>query len=132
MMTDPIADMLTRIRNAGRVRHAQVRCPASKLKANVCNVLKDEGFISDFREDVSEAGLPELEIDLRYRESGELMLEVIQRVSRPGRRVYVGSAEVPRVRNGLGMAVMSTSKGVICDRDARAANVGGEVLCEVW
>lgn len=131
MMTDPIADMLTRIRNAGQARHIQTRCPSSKLKVAVAKVLSDEGFIGGVEMN-PEARHPELVIDLRYRDTGKLMIDGIRRISKPGRRVYVGVEEIPKVRNGLGIAVLSTSKGVMCDRDARAAKVGGEVLCEVW
>ncbi len=131
MMTDPVADMLTRIRNAGRVRHAQTRCPASKLKTAIARVLSDEGFIGEV--ETEDAGAkPTLVLNLRYDGDGQLLLDGIRRVSKPGRRVYVGAAEVPKVRNGLGMAVLSTSKGVMCDRDARAQRLGGEVICEVW
>jgi small subunit ribosomal protein S8 len=131
MMTDPIADMLTRIRNAGMARHVQTRCPSSKLKVAVAKVLSDEGFIGQIEMN-SESRHPELVIDLRYRDTGKLMIDGIRRISKPGRRVYVSVDEIPKVRNGMGMAVLSTSKGVMCDRDARAAKVGGEVLCEVW
>jgi len=131
MMTDPIADMITRIRNAGRARHGVTRCPSSKLKAAVARVLSQEGFIGDVQLDIS-GRHPELVMGIRYRDDGQLMIDGIRRISKPGRRVYVGASEIPRVRNGLGIAVLSTSKGVLCDRDARAQNVGGELLCEVW
>jgi small subunit ribosomal protein S8 len=130
MMTDPIADMLTRIRNAGRVGHAETRCPASKLKTSLARVLTEEGFISGIRSE--ETPFPTLVLELRYADEGRPMIDGIKRVSCPSRRVYLGGSEIPRVRNGLGMLVLSTSKGVMCDRDARAAKVGGEVLCEVW
>jgi len=131
MMTDPIGDMLTRIRNAGAVQHAETHCPASKLKLAVASVLAQEGFISGVeREEVG--GKPSLLLSLRYDEDGRTLIDEIHRVSKPGRRVYVGASEVPTVRNGLGMVILSTSKGVMCDRDARAQKVGGEVLCEVW
>lgn len=131
MMTDPVGDMLTRIRNAGRAKHAQTRCPSSTLKVAVARVLTQEGFIGEIREE-KEGSHPVLVMDLRYGESGAMIIDGIRRVSKPGRRVYVGRDEVPKVRNGLGIAVLSTSKGVLCDRDAREARVGGEVLCEVW
>ena len=131
MMTDPIADMLTRIRNAGRVRHGETRCPGSKLKMAVARVLSDEGFIGQVHSE-GDDGKPVLVLELRYDEDGRSLIDGIQRVSRPGRRVYVGATAVPQIRNGLGMAVLSTSKGVMCDRDARAEKVGGEVICEVW
>jgi len=131
MMTDPIGDMLTRIRNAGRVNHAEVRCPSSKLKEAVAKVLSEEGFIGPFRTE-GEEKKPVLVMDLRYSNAGSAMIDSVQRVSRPGRRVYLGADEVREVRGGLGMTVLSTSKGVMCDRDARSQKVGGEVICEVW
>ena len=131
MMTDPIGDMLTRIRNAGRVKHAETRCPASKLKLAVANVLAEEGFITGVRAE-EEGKKPQLVLELRYDAEGETIIDGLRRVSKPGRRVYVGAGDVPSVRNGLGMSIISTSKGVMCDRDARAQNVGGEVICEVW
>jgi small subunit ribosomal protein S8 len=131
MMTDPVGDMLARIRNAGGARHAQVRCPASKLKLAVAQVLSDEGFVGAVSNDGDEKK-PTMTIDLRYQDDGKLMIEGMRRVSKPGRRIYVGAGDVKQVRAGLGMAILSTSKGVICDRDARAEKVGGEVICEVW
>ena len=131
MMTDPIGDMLTRIRNAGRVGHAETRCPTSSLKASVARVLSEEGFVGEIRTEAGEAyGV--LVIGIRYKESGDPMIDGVQRVSRPSCRVYRKAIELPRVRSGLGMVVVSTSKGLMCDRDARAANLGGEVVCEVW
>ncbi len=131
MMTDPVGDMLTRIRNAGRAKHSQLRCSSSKLKLAVARVLSQEGFLGDVRVE-SEGAFPILVVDMRYAEGGTMIIDEIHRVSRPGRRVYVNKQEIPKVRNGLGVAVLSTSKGVMCDRDARDAQVGGEVLCEVW
>lgn len=131
MMTDPIADMLTRIRNAGKSKHVETRCPASKLKGALARVLSEEGFIGEVRSEAAD-GHPVLVLGLRYREDGSMMIDGIKRVSTPGRRVYVGCDEIPRVRNGVGMTVLSTSRGVMCDRAAREAHVGGEVLCEVW
>jgi len=131
MMTDPVGDMLARIRNAGGARHAQVNCPASKLKLAVAKVLSEEGFVGDVASDGDDKK-PTITIDLRYQDDGKLMIEGMRRVSKPGRRIYVGAGDVKQVRAGLGMAILSTSKGVICDRDARAQKVGGEVLCEVW
>jgi small subunit ribosomal protein S8 len=131
MMTDPVGDMLARIRNAGGARHAQMSCPASKLKLAIATVLSTEGFIGEVRMEGDEKK-PTLTIDLRYQDDGKLMIDGMRRVSKPGRRVYVGAGEVKQVRAGLGMSVLSTSKGVLCDRDARAAKVGGEVICEVW
>jgi len=131
MMTDPVGDMLARIRNAGGARHAQMNCPASKMKLALAKVLSDEGFVGEVRTDGDEKK-PTLTVDLRYQDDGRMMIEGMRRVSKPGRRVYVGASEVRQVRAGLGMAVLSTSKGILCDRDARAAKVGGEVICEVW
>ena len=131
MMTDPIADMLTRIRNAGTARSAEVRCPTSRLKQSVAQVLAESGYLSEARVDASGAH-PSLVLGIRYRDDGDPLIEGIQRVSRPSRRVYVGKNEVPKVRNGLGIAVLSTSRGVMSDASAREVGVGGEVLCEVW
>lgn len=131
MMTDPVGDMLARIRNAGGARHARLSCPASKLKLAVAKVLSEEGFVGDVQTDGDEKK-PTLTIELRYQDDGKLMIEGMRRVSKPGRRIYVGAGDVKQVRAGLGMAVLSTSKGVLCDRDAREQNVGGEVICEVW
>jgi small subunit ribosomal protein S8 len=131
MMTDPIADMLTRIRNAATADHKSTQCAASRLKLAVAKVLTDEGFLGEVSTD--ESGVfPVMTLNLRYTDDGRHMIDNIRRVSKPGRRVYVGANDVPKVRNGLGMMVLSTSRGVICDRDARAAHIGGEILCEVW
>jgi len=128
-MTDPIADMLTRIRNAQAVRKTVVVMPASKVKKAIAQVLKDEGYIDGFA--VREAeGKPELEISLKYY-AGAPVIERIERVSRPGLRIYKGRDDIPRVMNGLGVAIVSTSHGVMTDRKARATGVGGEVLCIV-
>jgi len=131
MMTDPVGDMLARIRNAGGARHARMTCPMSKLKMAVANVLSTEGFVGSVSVEGDEKK-PTLSVELRYQDDGRLMIEGMRRVSKPGRRMYLGANEVKQVRAGLGMAVLSTSKGVLCDRDARAAKVGGEVICEVW
>ena len=128
-MTDPIADMLTRIRNAQMADKAAVTMPSSKLKVSIAKVLKDEGYIDDFaiREN---GGLPELDIALKYY-AGRPVIERIERISKPGLRVYKGANDLPRVMNGLGIAIVSTPKGVMTDSKARAGNVGGEVLCVV-
>jgi small subunit ribosomal protein S8 len=128
-MTDPIADMLVRIRNAQMVGHTEVKMPASRLKASIAKVLKDEGYIDDFavREDGSKK---ELRIGLKYY-AGKPVIERLERVSKPGLRVYRGRDDIPRVMNGLGVAILSTSRGVMTDRKARADGVGGEVLCIV-
>lgn len=131
MMTDPLADMLTRIRNAGRAGHASTVCPSSKFKLAVARVLKEEGYLEEVGVEV-EDGRPQLRLEVRYRYDGEPLIDGVKRVSRPGCRIYVGVAEIPRVRNGLGLAVLSTPKGILSDRAARAESVGGEVLCEVW
>ena len=128
-MTDPIADMLTRIRNAQAVGKTLVSIPSSKLKVSIAEVLKDEGYIESYSTRDNE-GKEELEIGLKYY-AGEPVIEKIERVSRPGLRVYKGRDELPRVMNGLGVAIVSTSKGVMTDRKARATGVGGEVLCIV-
>ena len=128
-MTDPIADMLIRIRNAQMVGHAEVVMPASKLKASIAEVLKQEGYIEDFatRENGSKK---ELAIALKYY-AGRPVIERLERVSKPGLRVYKGRNDIPRVMNGLGVAILSTSRGVMTDRKARADGLGGEVLCIV-
>jgi len=128
-MHDPIADMLTRIRNAQMVNKPRVTMPASKLKSAIAKVLKDEGYIEDFVVQEN-AGKPQLEIGLKYY-AGRPVIETIDRVSRPGLRIYRGSDAIPKVMNGLGVAIVSTSQGVMTDRKARAAGIGGEVLCVV-
>lgn len=128
-MSDPIADMLTRIRNAQSVEKTAVAMPASKVKAAIAQVLKDEGYIDDFAVREND-GKPELHISLKYY-AGRPVIEKIERVSRPGLRIYKGSQEIPKVMNGLGIAIVSTSHGVMTDRKARANGVGGEVLCIV-
>lgn len=128
-MSDPIADMLTRVRNAQMVNKTSVSMPSSKLKAAIAAVLKDEGYIEDFRI-VGEKAKPELEVTLKYY-AGQPVIERIDRVSRPGLRIYKGSTNIPQVMNGLGVAIVSTSRGVMTDRKARAAGVGGGVLCYV-
>ena len=127
-MTDPIADMLTRIRNAQMVEKATVEMPSSRVKVAIAGVLKDEGYIDGFR--VTEEAKPVLEIALRYH-AGRPVIEKIERVSKPGLRIYRGKDDIPRVMNGLGIAIVSTSQGVMTDRKARATGVGGEVLCIV-
>ncbi|HSF22512.1 MAG TPA: 30S ribosomal protein S8 [Burkholderiales bacterium] len=128
-MSDPIADMLIRIRNAQLVGHAEVAMPASKLKASIAQVLKDEGYIEDFALR-AEGAKTELRIGLKYY-AGRPVIERLERVSKPGLRVYRGRNDIPRVMNGLGVAILSTSRGVMTDRKARADGVGGEVLCIV-
>ncbi len=130
-LTDPIADMLTRIRNGVRVNRKHVNIRASKVCAGICEVLKAEGYIEDFKRiEDDKQGL--LRVYLKYGPSGEKVVSDIQRVSRPGCRVYKGSSEIPRPLDGLGVAIVSTSQGVMSDRQARRANIGGEVLCSVY
>jgi small subunit ribosomal protein S8 len=131
MLTDPIADMITRIRNGGHARHGQVACPASKQKLAIAHVLREGGFVGDVRLEERDARSV-IVVGLRYDDEGRPMISGIRRVSKPGRRVYVGCAEIPRVRRGLGLAVISTSRGILSDRAAREAKLGGEFLCEVW
>jgi small subunit ribosomal protein S8 len=128
-MSDPIADMLTRIRNAQRVEKASVSMPSSKLKVSIAAVLKDEGYIDSFNV-VEAGGKAELQLGLKYY-AGRPVIERIERVSKPGLRIYKGRGNLPQVMNGLGVAIVSTPKGVMTDRKARATGVGGEVLCYV-
>ncbi len=130
-MSDPLGDMLTRIRNGQRARFSKVRAPASKLRANVLEVLKREGYIRGYFQFEAQSGFTELEIELKYAE-GEPAIREISRISTPGRRVYSKIKELPRYYNGLGIAILSTPRGVMSDHEARAANVGGEVLCRVF
>ena len=128
-MSDPVSDMLTRIRNAQMVGHTEVVMPASKLKAAIAQVLKDEGYVEDFA--MRDNGAKkELRIGLKYY-AGRPVIERLERVSKPGLRVYKGSDDIPRIMNGLGVAILSTSRGVMTDRKARADGVGGEILCIV-
>ncbi|MSP78342.1 MAG: 30S ribosomal protein S8 [Dehalococcoidia bacterium] len=130
-LTDPMADMLTRIRNAAAARHDSVTLPASNLRVAVARILKDEGFVRDV-EVADGKSFKTMKISLRYDERKTPMFRGIQRVSKPGRRVYSGKSEVPRVSGGLGITIVSTSKGVMTGQEARAKSVGGEVLCKVW
>lgn len=131
MMTDPISDMLTRIRNAVRVERPFVEMPLSKVKVGLAEVLKREGYIWDWQS-VEAKPCSRLRIDLKYGPNGEQVIRHIKRVSKPGCRVYKASRELRPVLNGLGITVVSTSRGVVSDREARQRNLGGEVLCEVW
>ena len=130
-MNDPLGDMLTRIRNAQMRGKSTVRTPASKLRAWVLDVLLDEGYIRGYEKCSDERGHPALEISLKYHD-GQPVIRELKRISKPGRRVYSSVGDIPSVRNGLGVSVVSTSKGVMSDAAARAANVGGEVLCTVF
>ena len=130
-MTDPIADMLTRIRNANTVKHETVDVPASNIKKEIVRILLEEGFVRgyDVIEDEKQ-GI--IRIQLKYGQSGERVISGLKRISKPGMRVYADKHEVPRVLNGLGISIISTSKGILTDRQARKENVGGEVICYVW
>ena len=131
-MTDPVADLLTRIRNACMEKHEKVEVPASRLKANIVRVLKDEGFIKNFRLIRDDNGHVSIKIFLKYDDKGESVIRGIRRVSKPGIRKYAGMESVPRVLGGVGISILSTSKGVLASQKAVQNKVGGEILCEVW
>jgi small subunit ribosomal protein S8 len=130
MMTDPVSDLLTRIRNAAMARHERTDVPASQLKKHIAEILKAEGYIADVRP--SEADTAKLTIVLKYGRDRTSAIDGIRRVSRPGRRVYVRHDHIPRVLQGMGVAILSTSRGVMSDKEARRQKVGGELICEVW
>jgi small subunit ribosomal protein S8 len=130
MMTDPIADMLTRIRNAALARHDRTEVPASNIKKAVAEILKAEGYIADGRPSEGNAG--KLTIVLKYGRDRSSAIDGVRRISRPGRRIYVKHDRIPRVLSGLGISILSTSRGLMSDRDARRLKLGGELLCEVW
>ena len=133
MMTDPIADMLSRIRNAALARHDRVSMPVSKVKRAVAILLKDEGYVRDVLVNNTEAGKsPTLTVVLKYGQDRTCAIDGVKRISRPGRRVYVRHDGIPFVQNGLGVGILSTSHGVMTDKDARRRRIGGELLCEVW
>ena len=131
MMTDPIADMLTRIRNGVRVERAHVDMPLSKVKRGVADVLKREGYIWDWKELEADPAM-QLRIELKYGPNGERVIRRIRRVSKPGRRIYSRARDLRPILNGLGISIISTNRGVVSDREARQKNLGGEVLCELW
>lgn len=131
MVTDPIADFLTRIRNASKAGHPWVEIPASKLKARISLVLKEKGYIKDFIL-IEDGKQGMLRLYLKYQEDGRPVIYTLERVSKPGCRKYVKSTDIPRVNNGLGIGILSTSHGVITDKDARKMQVGGEYLCKIW
>jgi small subunit ribosomal protein S8 len=131
-MTDPIADMLTRIRNACGSKHRRVDMPASKMKIEIARLLKSNNFITDYKTVAAADGRPLLRVVLKYAQGGQPVIRELKRVSSPGLRKYVAVAEIPRVRNGLGVAILSTSKGLMTDREARAQRTGGELLALVW
>jgi len=130
-MTDPIADMLTRVRNAAGARFDKVDIPASRMKISLAKILKEEGYIKNYKV-IKDNRQGVLRVYLKYNEQNLPLIQGLRRVSRPGRRVYAGHEDLPRVQGGLGVAVISTSQGVVTDRQARKLQVGGEVLCEIW
>ena len=131
MLTDPVADMLTRIRNANKALHDHAEMPSSKLKVEIARILKEEGYIRDFR--VEEEGThPKLIVELKYGSSRERVLSGIKRISKPGRRIYARKDRLPRVLGGMGTAILSTSRGVVTSRTAEIQGIGGEVICFVW
>jgi small subunit ribosomal protein S8 len=132
MTSDPIADMLTRIRNAALARHDRTEIPASKMKLAVAKILKSEGYIADVQENAEQGKDRKLTIVLRYGNDRQSAIDGVRRISRPGRRVYVRHDHIPRVLSGLGISILSTSHGLLSDRDARRLKLGGELLCEVW
>lgn len=131
MMTDPLSDMLTRIRNGSMARFEKVDMPFSNLKASIARVLKDEGFIKNFKI-IKDMGQTALRIYLKYEVGNKSVINRIKRISKPSRRIYVGSNDIPKIMQGLGVAILSTSKGIMTDRSAREAAIGGELLCEIW
>jgi len=131
-MTDPVADMLTRIRNACGSKHRRVDMPASKMKVEIARLLKENNYITDFRTVEGPEGRPALRVILKYAQGGQPVIRELRRVSSPGLRRYVGVSEIPRVRNGLGMAILSTSRGLMTDKQARQAHTGGELVAVVW
>ncbi len=130
-LTDPVADFITRIRNAHRARHQKLDAPASRLKMEIARILKEEGYIANYKP-VEENGLKLLRVYLKYGANNEAVIRDLQRVSKPGCRVYIGKDEIRRVQGGLGISIMTTPKGVMTGRQARREGVGGEILCEVW
>ena len=130
-MTDPIADMLTRIRNGKLAKFSKVDIPASRMKIGIAKILKDEGFIKNYKI-IKDRKQGILRVFLKYDAAKQCVIHGLERVSKPSRRVYVGAADVPQVLNGLGLAIVSTSRGLISDREARKENIGGEVICAVW
>jgi small subunit ribosomal protein S8 len=131
-LNDPIADMLTRIRNACNSKHRRVDMPVSNMKIEIARILKENHFITDYRTVEQEDAKPVLRVILKYAHGGQSVIREAKRISTPGLRRYVGSKEIPRVRNGLGMAILSTSKGIMSDRTARSTNTGGELLALIW
>lgn len=131
-MTDPIADLLTRIRNAARAGHSSVSIPGSRLKSQVVGILKSQGYIKGYEVAPGPAGQTEIKVALKPPQDGKRVLTGLKRISKPGLRVYVDKESVPKVLNGMGIAILTTSRGVVTDEEARQMGVGGEVLCEIW
>jgi small subunit ribosomal protein S8 len=131
MMTDPIGDMLIRLKNALMARHKSVIVPASKMKLEIARILKEEGYIEDYRY-IKEETQPKIEIILKYDENKRPIIAGVKRVSKPGRRIYKGYRDLPKVLDGFGIAIVSTSQGIMTDHEARKRKVGGEVICEIW
>ncbi len=131
LISDPIADMLTRIRNANANKHETVLVPVSKTKLAIANILKEEGYIVDYKQ-VENEGIKFIEIALKYGPKGEKVIQGLKRISKPGLRIYAEAEKLPKVLNGLGIAIISTNKGIVTDKNARKLNVGGEVLAYVW
>jgi small subunit ribosomal protein S8 len=131
MLTDPISDLLIRLKNGAQRRHETVAVPTSRLKRAILEILKREGYVEAIEEQVHE-GHPILTVRLRYVAEGQPMITGLERISKPGRRVYVGSKDIPKVLNGIGMSILSTSKGIMTDQESRKNKLGGEVLCSIW
>ncbi len=131
MITDPIADMLTRIRNAQNVKKNEVLIPFSNLKFEIAKILKHENYIEDL-ENIEEAKFPQIKITLKYDEKKQPVIRNIKRISRPGQRIYINKNKLPRVLNNLGIAIISTSQGLMTNKEAKRKNIGGEILCEIW
>ncbi|PMP66667.1 MAG: 30S ribosomal protein S8 [Thermodesulfobacterium geofontis] len=131
MMTDPIADMLIRIKNALMARHKSVIVPASKIKLEIVRILKEEGYIEDYKY-IKEEPQPKIEIILKYDENKRPVIAGVKRISKPGRRIYKGYRDLPKVLDGFGIAIISTSQGIMTDHEARKRKIGGEVICEIW
>jgi len=131
-MVDPITDLLNRIRNAAMAQHVSTRIPYSKIKESIVEIMKNEGYLDGVAVDSGDGVHKEIVVHLRYIDDSRTAIRKMRRVSKPGRRLYCGSKEIPQIKSGLGVSIISTSKGVMTDRDARRLNVGGEVLCEIW
>ncbi|MCU0664375.1 MAG: 30S ribosomal protein S8 [Myxococcota bacterium] len=131
-MVDPISDLLTRIRNAGLARHAVTRAPYSKVKENIVKLMCEEGYLDRYEVDEKDGIHKDIVVHLRYVDQFQIAIRTMRRVSKPGRRIYRNATQLPKVNQGLGTSIISTSKGVMTDREARKANIGGEILCEIW